>query len=120
MDEEIANNAVQYVLAKAAAERVTNYVSRGRKHKDLSLEQLQTEFEETLRAYVADGRNHVANDDVHAEFELRKLEPSYDAVMPLVDELVSRAKEVATTRDSQLDIGGSIISDYFKSFNEQQ
>ncbi|MGB6085525.1 hypothetical protein [Parvibaculum sp.] len=119
-NDEFANNAVGYALAKAEADLISDYVSRGRALQGLNGTELQTLFEHTFRTFVHSDNQRRDNEDTRAEFELRGLKPSFDNVKTDLEVLIARAKVTAQTEDARERIGISIIQDYIESLDRQQ
>lgn len=110
---DIAADAVEHALAKDAADKLASYLSRGRQFKMVSIEALQSAFDDSFRKYILSGRSRLENDDVCAEFDLRGVDPSFENVQAEFKILQERARAAASAEDADDRIGGAIIDDYF-------
>ena len=80
-------------LAEAAGQSVAmdhkaDYLQRGRRFKDLSLQELEDDWERSARACIATGDNCQEMHDLNAEMAERHVEPPMDRIM---DELKAAA-----------------------------
>jgi hypothetical protein len=79
-----------------AIDRAARYAQRGRRHKHLGHDELGQRWAEAFRATVAQPGNEtfrLAEQDLFAEHQLRRLAPPYEAVSAARDKLIAQLTE---------------------------
>jgi hypothetical protein len=74
---------VESWITSQATDKVADYATRGRKHQQLTDDELLNQWQVAFRHMADDVRDYdrrAAEDDFKAEFVLRKKEPPYDLV----------------------------------------
>jgi hypothetical protein len=80
-----------------AADRLADYVARGRKHQPMSTDQLIHAWIDAFRSMVNDVRNRQKRslqEELKAELLLRGTEPPYGSVLEEFEKFVSQADQI--------------------------
>ncbi len=80
-NDPLAEIVAHHAMADGHLRRTQSYVERGRKYQTSSIDQLKTIFVDTFAVWRQNPLvKPIANDDVIAEYELRRIEPPYDLI----------------------------------------
>lgn len=83
-------------LVSDQANKAADYAARGRKHQQLTMDELVGAWVQAFRSSAAefgDGDRRSTEDDLRSEFSLRNIEPPYDLVKDDFERLVSSAAD---------------------------
>lgn len=91
-----------------------NYLTRGRKHRSLSDAELGAKWVEAYRSWANDTSNPealIAENDLQAEFDLRRLDPPVDLVRDERTKLFAKVVEVLSDPEEGRRIGRELAEE---------
>jgi hypothetical protein len=106
-------NIVTALLANELMNQMRDYLARGRRFGDSSIQALHRDWVASIRGLFGDrDRKHERDyHDLTAEFQLRKIEPLYEPVRPIIEDFEAEvmrrlnlgAKTVSRELDDKID-----------------